>query len=77
MEKTTCHGKNYGAIGKLWYYRKKLWNVDLLWKKLGYYGKNYSTIESYSKLVIVYYSIVYIFIELLHVHLFKISIINI
>ena len=38
MEKTTCHGKNYGAIGKLWYYRK---NCGTLIN----YGKNYDTME--------------------------------
>ena len=28
----------------------KLWNFDLLWKKLWCYGKNYGTIVNYSKL---------------------------
>ena len=27
---------------------RKLWNFDLLWKKLCHYGKNYGTIVNYS-----------------------------
>ena len=27
---------------------RKLWNFDLLWKILWYYGKNYGTIVNYS-----------------------------
>ena len=46
--------KNYGAMKKtmvLWkenmiLYRK-LWNFDLLWKKLLYYERNYGTIVNY------------------------------
>ena len=30
---------------------RKLWNFDLLWKKLWYYGKNYGTILNYSNLL--------------------------
>ena len=29
---------------------RKLWNFDLTWGKLWYYGKNYGTIENYSLL---------------------------
>ena len=29
---------------------RKLWNFDLLWKKLWYFEKNYGTIVNYSEL---------------------------
>ena len=39
------YGKNYGTMEKTMVLWKKLWNFDLLWKKLWYYGKNYGTME--------------------------------
>ena len=44
------YGKNYGTMEKTMVLYRKLWNFDLLWKKLWYYGKNYGTIVNYSKL---------------------------
>ena len=34
--------KNYGTMEKTMVLYQKLWNFDLLWKKLWYYGKKYS-----------------------------------
>ena len=33
------HGKNYGTMEKTMVLYRKLWNFDLLWKKLWYYNK--------------------------------------
>ena len=40
--------QNYGTMEKTMVLYRKLWNFDLLWKKLWYYGKNYGTIVNYS-----------------------------
>ena len=40
--------KNYGAIPKSMILYRKLWNFDLLWENLWYYGKKYGTIVNYS-----------------------------
>ena len=40
--------KNYGTMKTTMVLYRKLWNFDLLWKKLRYYGKNYGTIVNYS-----------------------------
>ena len=42
--------KNYGTMEKTMVLYRKLWNFDLLWKKLRYYGKNHGTIVNFSKL---------------------------
>ena len=39
--------KNYGTMEKTMVLYRKLWNFDLLWKKLCYYGKNYGTMVNY------------------------------
>mgnify|MGYP003691677411 CR=1 FL=1 len=39
MIKTIVLWKNYGTIEKTVVLYQKLWNFDLLWKKLWYYGK--------------------------------------
>ena len=42
MIKTIVLWKNYGTIEKTVVLYQKLWNFDLLWKKLWYYEKKYS-----------------------------------
>ena len=46
LEKIWYNGKNYGTFEKAMVLYRKLWNTDLLWKKLWYYGKlwNYSNL---------------------------------
>ena len=38
---------------------RKLWNFDLLWKKLWYYGKNYDTIPKTVELDLVWKTLWY------------------
>ena len=46
--KTMVLWKNYGTIPKTMVLYRKLWNFNLLWNKLWYYGKNYGPIVNYS-----------------------------
>ena len=48
-KKQWYYGKNCGTMEKNMFLYRKLWNFNILWKKLLYYTENYGTLIYYGK----------------------------